>query len=69
MREYQTRAYDTQDANMVMKSLQNAFQDQGFTIKTPNVDIGLITASQEVSAGVPAQRSRAPWGTPRVHPT
>lgn len=69
IREYQTRTYDTQDSNMVMKALLNAFQDQGFTIRTANVDIGLITAAQEVSAGSGVSAISRAMGAPDLKDT
>ncbi len=69
IREFQTRTYDTQDADMVMKALLNAFQDQGFTIKTANVDIGLITATQEVSAGSGVSALHRIMGAPDMKDT
>jgi hypothetical protein len=69
IREHQTRTYDTQDSNLVMKALLNAFQDQGFTIKTANVDIGLITATQEVSAGSGVSALSRAMGAPDLKDT
>jgi hypothetical protein len=48
IREFQTRSYDTSDTKMVMKSLLNVLQDDGFIVKTANMDIGLLAASKEV---------------------
>lgn len=69
IREFQTRTYDIQDANTVMKALLNAFQDQGFIIKTANVDIGLITATQEVSAGSGVSAFHRAMGAPDMKDT
>jgi hypothetical protein len=49
IREYQTREYDTKDVKMVMKSLLNVLQDDGFIVKNANVDLGLISATKEVN--------------------
>ncbi len=48
IREFQTRAYDTKDVKMVMKSLLNVLQDDGFIVKNANVELGLLTATKEV---------------------
>ncbi len=42
IREFQTRSYETKDAKMVMKSLLNVLQDDGFIVKNANVELGLI---------------------------
>ena len=48
IREFQTRAYETKDTKMVMKSLLNVLQDEGFIVKNANVELGLLTATKEV---------------------
>ncbi len=48
IREFQTRSYETKDTKMVMKSLLNVLQDDGFIVKNANVELGLITATKEV---------------------
>jgi hypothetical protein len=48
IREFQSRTYDTNDTKMVMKALLNVLQDDGFIVKTANVDVGLLAASKEV---------------------
>lgn len=47
-REYQTRAFDTEDQKAVMKALVGALQDDGFVISQANTDLGLLTAQKEV---------------------
>ena len=49
IREFQTRDYDTSDSKMVMKSLLNVLQDDGYIIKVANVDLGLISATKEIN--------------------
>jgi len=46
-REYQTKKYDVQDTKTAMKSVINAFQDQGYTVKVVDSELGFITAKQE----------------------
>lgn len=48
IREFQSRTYDTGDTKMVMKALLNVLQDDGFIVKTANIDVGLLAASKEV---------------------
>ena len=48
IREFQTRDYDTSDIKMVMKSLLNVLQDDGYIVKAANVELGLLSASKEI---------------------
>ncbi len=48
IREFQTRSYETKDVKMVMKSLLNVLQDDGYIVKNANVELGLLTATKEV---------------------
>lgn len=48
IREFQTRSYETNDVKMVMKSLLNVLQDDGFIVKNANTELGLLTATKEV---------------------
>lgn len=47
-REMQTRAYETIDTKMVMKSVLNVLQDEGFIVRNADADLGLITAEKQV---------------------
>lgn len=49
IREFQTRDYDTSDIKMVMKSLLNVLQDDGYIVKVANVDLGLLSATKEIN--------------------
>jgi hypothetical protein len=49
IREFQTRDYDTSDMKMVMKSLLNVLQDDGYIVKVANVDLGLLSATKEIN--------------------
>ena len=49
IREFQTREYDTDDMKLVMKSLLNVLQDDGYIVKVANVDLGLLSATKEVN--------------------
>lgn len=48
IREFQTRSYETKDVKMVMKSMLNVLQDDGYIVKNANVELGLLTATKEV---------------------
>jgi len=48
IREFQTREYDTNDVKMVMKSLLNVLQDDGYIVKNANVELGLLSATKEI---------------------
>ena len=49
IREFQTRDYDTSDVKMVMKSLLNVLQDDGYIVKNANVELGLLSATKELN--------------------
>lgn len=48
IREIQTREFDTNNVQLVMKALLNVLQDDGFVVKNAVTDLGLITASKEL---------------------
>jgi len=48
IREFQTRTYETNDSRMVMKSLLNVLQDDGYIVKNANAELGLLSATKEV---------------------
>ncbi len=48
IREFQTRTYGTNDSKMVMKAMLNVLQDDGFIVKSANVELGLLSATKEV---------------------
>jgi len=48
IREIQTREFDTQDTKLVMKSVMNVLQDEGFIVKNAVMDIGLLNAEKHV---------------------
>jgi PBP1b-binding outer membrane lipoprotein LpoB len=47
-REIQTREFDTADSKLVMKSMMNVLQDEGFLIKNAVLDLGLISAEKNI---------------------
>ncbi len=46
IREFQTRVYELKDPKIVMKSLLNVLQDEGFIVKNAVSDLGLIVAEK-----------------------
>ena len=48
IREIQTRTYDTPDSKMVLKTMLNVLQDDGFIVTEGNADLGLLSATKEL---------------------
>ena len=48
MREFQTRNFETADEKAVLKALVNVLQDEGYTIKAANTELGLLSATKEM---------------------
>ena len=48
IREFQTKAYETNNTKMVMKALLNVLQDDAFIVKEANTELGFMTASKEI---------------------
>lgn len=48
IREFQTRAYETNDIKMIMKAMLNVLQDDGFIVKNAVMDLGLLSAEKTV---------------------
>lgn len=48
IREFQTRAYETNDIKMIMKAMLNVLQDEGFIVKNAVMDLGLLSAEKTV---------------------
>jgi len=48
VREFQTRLFNTKDVRLVLKAMINVLQDEGFIIKTANIELGLLSAIKEV---------------------
>ena len=47
VRQYQTYTFDTSDSKLVMKSLFNVLQDDGYVVRNAVIELGLITATKE----------------------
>ena len=48
IRQTQSRDFDTNNTKLVMKSMMNVLQDDGFIIKNAVVDIGLLSAEKNI---------------------
>lgn len=48
MREIQTRNFDTDDTKLVMKSMMNVLQDDGYILKNVVLDLGLLSAERNI---------------------
>lgn len=48
VREVQTREFDTCDTKLIMKSMMNVLQDEGFIIKNAVADLGLLSAEKNI---------------------
>ncbi|MBI5204723.1 MAG: hypothetical protein HZA11_07390 [Nitrospirae bacterium] len=46
VREFQSRIYDTGDIKMVMKTMINVLQDDGFIVRNAEKDLGLLSAEK-----------------------
>lgn len=51
IREFQTRTFDTKDTKLVMKALMSVLQDEGFSIKNADANLGFISATRETDLG------------------
>jgi hypothetical protein len=52
VRALQTRAYDGNDSKIVMKTVMNVLQDEGFLIDYGNTDLGLLHASVTLTPSI-----------------
>lgn len=60
IREVETREYDTADTKMVLKAALNVLQDEGFTVKNANTELGLLHGTKEIDiANTPQGRKEA----------
>jgi len=48
IRQMQTRTYDTQDVDMIIKTMLNVLQDDDFIINQVNPELGFLNATKEV---------------------
>ena len=60
IREFQTRAYETNDQTLVMKAMINVLQDDNYILKNADSDLGFLTATKEVDL---QNRKEVFWST------
>lgn len=48
VREIQSREFDTSDTKLVMKSMMNVLQDEGFIVKNAVAELGLLSAEKNI---------------------
>ena len=48
IREFQSRTFEVSDTKMVMKTMLNVLQDDGFIVKNANVELGFLNAMKEL---------------------
>ena len=48
IRQIQTRNYDVEDLRLVMKSILNVLQDDGYIVKNVALDLGFLSANKEM---------------------
>src|SRR5277367_3093524 len=60
VRELQTRAYGTNDTQLVMKAMLNVLQDEDFVVRDSSTDLGLLSASKEVHVEGAANTANLP---------
>lgn len=51
IREFQTRTFDISDHHLVMKSILNVLQDDGYMVKNASAELGILSATKEVGFG------------------
>ena len=51
IRSFQTRTFDAQDSNAVLRAVAAALQDLGFIIERANAPMGLVTAGKFAGEG------------------
>ena len=47
IRQLQTRTFETPDDKAVLKAMVNVLQDDGYTIKDSNLELGILSATKE----------------------
>jgi hypothetical protein len=63
IREIQSRDFDTKDTRLVMKSMMDVLQDEGYVIKNAVLDLGLLNAEKNIDIENRAVATRASmWG-------
>lgn len=53
VREFQTRTFDIQDSKVVLKSVLNVLQDDGYMVKSAASDLGFLAATKDIGIHMP----------------
>ena len=61
VREYQTRYFEVNDKNIIMKAIVNTLLDDGYIIKNVNNDLGIITAEKGFAIKEKEARNSSIW--------
>ncbi len=59
VREMQSREFDTKDTKLVMKTMMNVLQDEGYVIKNAVLDLGLLSAEKTLDIERSGDAARA----------
>ncbi len=59
IRQMQSHVFDVKNFKLVMKSMLNVLQDEGFVVKNIQLDVGFLTATKEMDIESPGVRF---WG-------
>src|SRR5262245_41102846 len=65
IRQLQTRTYDVEDLRLVMKSILNVLQDDGYIVKNVALDLGFLSANKEMDIEDHRNRLWAQIGRPK----
>lgn len=49
VREFQTRTFDVKEYRLVMKSVLNVLQDDGYMVKNVALDLGFLSATKDIA--------------------
>jgi hypothetical protein len=61
VREYQTRYFEVNDKNIIMKAIVNTLLDDGYIIKNVNTELGIITAEKGSAIKEKEARNSSIW--------
>jgi hypothetical protein len=61
VREYQTRYFEVNDKNIIMKAVVNTLLDDGYIMKNVNTELGIITAEKGSAIKEKEARNSSIW--------
>ena len=62
IRQVETREYDTSDTKMALKAALDVLQDEGFTVKNANTELGILHGTKEIDIANTPQGRRDAFG-------